>query len=48
MKRIHEISVERTLAVEVKCSVNESVIDRNFEAIIDCLKDLGNTSCNLQ
>lgn len=32
----------------MKCIVNESVIDRNFEAIIDCLKDLTGTSNQLK
>lgn len=48
MIRLQEIVLERTLAVEVKCSVNESVIDKNFEVIMGCLKDIGNTSTNLQ
>lgn len=34
MKRLQEVALEKTLEVEVKCTVNETAIDRNFEVIL--------------
>lgn len=34
--------------MEVKCVLNEHVIDKNFEAIIDCLKELHETNSRLE
>ena len=40
LQRLGEVITERTLSVEVKCVVNETVIDNNFKLIVDCLRQL--------
>lgn len=48
IERLSQILVENTVSVEVKCVLNESVIDNNFRVIIDCLRDLENKQSSMQ
>ena len=42
IQRLKNILTEQTLEVKVKCVVEETVIDKNFEIIKECLSDLEN------